>query len=66
MHRVKAMLRRAERDAAVIDAVRHARDSMQLIHLGQIQVGDYVIDLTDDIQRLTAVLMLLGHPGESD
>jgi hypothetical protein len=62
MHRVQAMLRRAERDAAVIDAVRHARDSMQLIHLGQIRVGDYVIDLTDDIQRLTAVLMLLGNP----
>lgn len=63
MHRVKAILRRAEQDAAVIDAVRHARDSMQLINLGQIQVGDYVIDLTDDIQRLTAVLMLLGHRG---
>jgi geranylgeranyl pyrophosphate synthase len=62
MHTIRAMLRRAERDAAVIDAVKHARDSMQLIHLGRIQVGDYVIDLTDDIQRLTAVLMLLGNP----
>lgn len=66
MHRVKAMLHRAERDAAVIDAVSQVRDSMRFVNMGQVQVGDYVIDLTDDIQRLTAVLMLLRNPDTMD
>lgn len=38
---------------------------MELIHLGEIKIGNsgLVIDLTDDIQRLTGLLMLLGYSG---
>jgi hypothetical protein len=63
MDRVRALIRQAERDAALIHTVRIARASMELIHLGEIQIGDsgLVIDLTDDIQRLTAALILLGY-----
>jgi hypothetical protein len=63
MNSVQALIRRAERDVAVIDAVRRARTAMKLIHYGEIKIGDsgLVIDLTDDIQRLTATLMLLGY-----
>jgi hypothetical protein len=61
MHNIKAMLGRTERNAAVIDSVRRTRESMQLIQMGQVQVGDYVIDRTDDIQGLTVVLMLLSN-----
>jgi hypothetical protein len=62
--RVRTLIRRAERDAAVIEAVRHALDTITLIHRGQLRVGDYTIDLTDDIQRLTAALVVLGYPGK--
>lgn len=66
MNRVQALIRRAERDVAVIEAVRRARDSMKLIHLGRLEIEDtsIVIDLAEDIQRLGAVLMLLGYPGK--
>lgn len=65
MNSVQALVKRAERDAAVIEAVRRARESMKLINLGQLEVEKtgIVIDLTEDIQRLGAVLMLLGYPG---
>ncbi len=60
--KVQTMIRQVERDIALIEAVWHARASMQLINLGEIQVGrGLVIDLTDDINRLTAALLLLGH-----
>jgi hypothetical protein len=61
MNSVQALVLRAQRDVALIDAVKRARTAMKLIHFGEIYVGDYLIDLTDDIQRLTAALMLLGY-----
>lgn len=63
MDRVRALVRQAERDSALIDTIRRARASMELIHMGEIQIGDsgLVIDLTDDIERLTAALILLGY-----
>lgn len=60
------MLGRADRDAAVNDSVRRARASMQMGQIGQVQVGDYVIDLTDDIQQLTEVLVILGYGGSGE
>lgn len=65
MNSVQALICRAERDVAVIEAVRRARESMKLLHLGRLEVEDtgILIDLTDDIQRLGAVLMLMGYPG---
>ena len=66
MNSVQALIRRAERDVAVTTAVRKALESMRLIHQGRIQIEDtgLVIDLAEDIQRLGAVLMLMGYPGE--
>lgn len=65
MNSIQALICRAERDVAVIEAVRRARESMKLLHLRRLEIEDSgsVIDLTDDIQRLGAVLMLLGYPG---
>lgn len=66
MNSAQTFIRQVERDAAVIQTVRRARASMELIHLGEIKIGDtgLVIDLTDDIQRLTALLLLLGYPSK--
>lgn len=65
MNRVQTLICWAERDAAVIEAVQRARESMKLIHLGRLEIEDtgIVIDLSEDIQRLGAVLMLMGYPG---
>jgi hypothetical protein len=66
MNSVQALIRRTERDAAVIESVQRARESMKLIHLRLIEFqGTKIeIDLGEDIQRLGAVLMLLGYPGK--
>jgi hypothetical protein len=62
MNKVQTLVRQVERDIALIDAVWKARSSMQLINLGEIPVGrGLVIDLTEDIKRLTAALLLLGY-----
>jgi len=65
MNSVQALIRRAERDVAVIESVRRARESMKLIHLRLVEFEEtrMDIDLEEDIQRLGAVLMLLGYPG---
>jgi hypothetical protein len=64
MNRVQALIRRAERDVVVIDAVERARAAMELINCGEVRAGDYVIDLSDHIQRLTGALLLLGYAGK--
>ncbi len=65
MNSVQALIRRAERDVAVIESVRRARESMKLIHLRLMEFEETRIDvdLAEDIQRLGAVLMLLGYSG---
>jgi hypothetical protein len=65
MNSVQALIRRTERDVAVIESVWHARESMKLIHqrLMEFEETRIEIDLAEDIQRLGAVLMLLGYPG---
>ena len=65
MNSIQALIRRAERDVAVIESVRRARESMKLIHLRLMELEEtrIDIDLGEDIQRLGAVLMLLGYPG---
>lgn len=65
MNSAQALIRRAERDVAVIESVRRARESMKLIHLRLVEFEEtrMDIDLAEDIQRLGAVLMLLGYPG---
>lgn len=65
MDSVQALIRRTERDVAVIESVWHARESMKLIHqsLMKFEETRIEIDLAEDIQRLGAVLMLLGYPG---
>jgi hypothetical protein len=65
MNSVQALIRRTERDVAVIESVWHARESMKLVHqrLMEFEETRIEIDLAEDIQRLGAVLMLLGYPG---
>lgn len=63
MNSVQTFIRQVERDAALIEAMVHVLASIRLIHRGQIRIEhtELVIDLTDDIQRLTAALVLMGH-----
>lgn len=65
MDRIKAMIRQAERDSALADAVARALATLRLLHLGRLEVEEsgFVIDLRADIQRLTGALTLLGYPG---
>jgi hypothetical protein len=62
MNTIAALVREAERNVAIISAVQHTLSSIKLIHFGYIKIEgtDLIIDLRDDIQRLTAVLILLG------
>ncbi len=64
MNSVQAMVRRAERDLAVAEAVQRARQSMEALHRSRMVAENtkIVVDLAEDIQRLGAVLMLLGYP----
>lgn len=65
MHRVKALIRQAERDATLIDAVGHALRTLRLLHMARLEVEQtgLVIDLREDMQRLTGALTLLGYSG---
>lgn len=59
MDKVKVLIRQAERDVAVICAVREALASIKLINsLGA------VADLRAEIQLLAGALILLGHSEE--
>lgn len=63
MDKVQALIRQAERDVVLTDAVARALATLRLIHLGFLQFEEtgLVIDLSDDIQRLTGALVLLGY-----
>lgn len=58
MDSIAALIRRAERDAAVIPVVREARTTLELL-----QIAGVGIDLRPDIEKLTEVLILLAYPG---
>lgn len=59
MDRVKTLIRQAERDVAVISAVREALASIRLLNsLGA------VADLHAEIELLSGALILLGHSEE--
>jgi hypothetical protein len=59
MDKVKTLIRQAERDAAVISAVREALASIRLLNaLGS------VADLCAEIELLSGALILLGHSEE--
>ncbi len=64
MDRVRAVIRQAERDSLLADAVVRALATLRLIHLGRLEVEEsgFIIDLRADIQRLAAALTLLGYP----
>lgn len=57
MNAIQSLLRRAERDAAIIDAIQRAVMTLQIL-----RVAEGVIDLKPDIERLTGALTLLGYP----
>ena len=58
MDSIAALIRRAERDAAVILVVREARTTLELL-----QIAGVGIDLRPDIEKLTEALILLAYPG---
>jgi len=51
------------KDELVIEMLRSALATMLLIHAGRVEVAEsgFVIDLREDIQRLRAALILMGH-----
>jgi hypothetical protein len=57
MDSVNAMLRRAERDAAIILALRDVSTTLRVIQAAR--VG---IDVRSDIEKVAGVLTLLGSP----
>lgn len=63
MYSVQAMLRRAERDAAVIDAVRPTLTTLRLLQVEHAKSAIW-IDVRKDIERLIEVLALLGGGSE--
>lgn len=63
MDRVRELIRQAERDSVLADAVVRALATLRLLHLGRFEVeqSGLVIDLRADIKRLTGALILLGY-----
>lgn len=63
MDSVQTLIRRAERDVAVIEALMHVLRTMKLLHMARLEVTDtgVVIDLSSDIELLLGVLLLLGY-----
>jgi hypothetical protein len=57
MNSVTAMLRRAERDAAIILALREVRTTLRVI-----QAAHVGLDVRGDIEKVAGVLTLLGSP----
>lgn len=55
MDSVNAMIRRAERDAAIIIALRDVRATLRVI-----QTAHVGIDVRIDIEKIAGVLTLLG------
>jgi hypothetical protein len=56
MNTIQALMRTAERDAAIIDAIQQA-----VLTLRMLRVAGGWIDLKPDIERLTGALTLLGY-----
>jgi hypothetical protein len=58
MDSIEVLIWRAQRDAAVIDAVQQALTTLRIL-----RVAGVGIDVRPDIERLTGALTLLGFPG---
>ena len=63
MDKVKALIRQAERDVVLADAVARALRTLRLLQLGCLEVEQtgMIIDRRADIQRLVGALTLLGY-----
>jgi hypothetical protein len=59
MNTIQALVRTAERDVAIIDAIQQA-----VMTLSSLRIAGGWIDLKPDIERLTGALTLLGFPGD--